>query len=180
LGKKKKWQEIAKEWGQALVYAGVIALFFRTFFIQVYKIPTGSMIPTLKVGDHVFVNKVVYKLRKPLRGEVIVFLFPENTRKTFVKRLIGLPGERVRIYEGRVYINGEPLEDIPQISSRYYYSQGPYGEKEVVVPPHSFYVLGDNTGNSNDSRYWGFVPEKYLVGKAFFIWWPPWRWGIIK
>ncbi len=178
--KREKLKKIAKDWVQSLVFAGVVALFIRTFFIQVYKIPTGSMVPTLKIGDHVFVNKVVYKLRPPKRGEVIVFLYPKNTRKTFVKRLIGLPQERVKIEDGKIYINGKVIKDIPQIAQRYYYAEGPYGEKEVKIPPHCYYVLGDNTTNSNDSRFWGFVPEKYLVGKAILIWWPPWRWGVIK
>ena len=177
--KKKNWGEIAKDWGQSLLYAGIVALFIRTFFFQAYRIPTGSMIPTLKIGDHLISNKVVYKLREPLRGEVIIFIYPKNPRKTFVKRLIGLPGDKVRINDGKIFINGKQIT-ISQIASRYYYPQGPYGENEVKVPKNSFYVLGDNTTNSNDSRFWGFVPEKNLAGKAQFIYWPPWRWGIIR
>lgn len=177
--KKKNWKDISKDWGQSLLYAGVVALFIRTFFFQAYRIPSGSMIPTLRIGDHLISNKVVYKLREPLRGEVIIFIYPKNPRKTFVKRLIGLPGEKVKIYNGKIFINGKEVKN-PRISCRYYYSQGPYGEEEVNVPKNSFYVLGDNTTNSNDSRYWGFVPEKNLAGKAYFIYWPPWRWGIIR
>ncbi len=180
VSKKTNWKKVAKEWGQSLLYAGVVALFIRTFFFQAYRIPTGSMIPTLKIGDHLIVNKVVYKLREPIRGEIIVFVYPKNPKKTFVKRLIALPGENIKIEEGKIFINGKPITSIPQIASRYYYSEGPYGEKEVTVPQNSFFVLGDNTTNSNDSRFWGFVPRKNLIGKPVFIYFPPWRWGIIK
>ncbi len=177
LSRKK---ENAKEWGQALLFAIVVALFVRTFFFQVYRIPTGSMRPTLMEGDHLVVSKVVYKLRKPIRGEVIVFIYPENPRQTFVKRLVGLPGERLKIEDGKIYINGKPLNSPPEIASRYYWNAGKFGNGEITIPEHGFYVLGDNTLNSKDSRYWGFVPEKNLVGKALFIFWPPWRWGVIK
>jgi len=180
VSKKTDWKKVAKEWGQSLLYAVVIALFIRTFFFQAYRIPTGSMIPTLKIGDHLIVNKVVYKIREPKRGEVIVFIFPKDPRKTFVKRLIGLPGDRVRIEDGKILIDGKPITSIPQIASRYYYAEGPYGEKEVTVPKNSLFVLGDNTTNSNDSRFWGFVPRKNLIGEPIFIYFPPWRWGIIR
>ncbi|NOZ64088.1 MAG: signal peptidase I [Caldiserica bacterium] len=183
VSKKTDWKKVAKEWGQSLLYAVVVALFIRTFFFQAYRIPTGSMIPTLKIGDHLIVNKVVYKIREPVRGEVIVFIFPKNPKKTFVKRLIALPGDRVKIEDGKVFIDGKPITSIPQIASRYYYAEGPYGEKEITVPPNSLFVLGDmgdNTTNSNDSRFWGFVPRKNLIGKPIFIYFPPWRWGIIR
>lgn len=165
---------------KTLIYIGVAIYIIRTFFIGNFRIPTTSMIPTLQVGDRLISNNFIYRIRVPKRGEVIIFKFPENPKRDFVKRLIGLPGERVRIKGGKIYINGIEVEN-PLIGCRYYYSDGEFGgEKEVEVPENCYYVLGDNSFNSKDSRYWGFVPKKYLIGKALFIYWPPWRIGFIK
>ncbi|MCM8810967.1 MAG: signal peptidase I, partial [Candidatus Omnitrophica bacterium] len=109
-----------------------------------------------------------------------IFKAPHDPKRDFVKRLIAFGGEKVLIKEGKIYINGNPIND-PLISCRYYYSIGTYGvEKEIEVPENSYYVLGDNSINSSDSRDWGFVPKKNLIGKALFIYWPPWRMGFIK
>ena len=165
---------------KTLIYIGVAIYIIRTFFIGNFRIPTTSMVPTLQVGDRLISNNFIYRIRPPRRGEVIIFKFPDNPKRDFVKRLIALPGERVRIKEGKIYINGREVKD-PRISCRYYYSEGEFGgEKEVEVPENCYYVLGDNSFNSKDSRYWGFVPKKYLIGKALFIYWPPWRIGFIK
>ena len=157
---------------KSLFIAFVLAMFIRTFFVQAFKIPSSSMTPTLEVGDRLLANKLVYKFREPERSEIIIFRYPLNPRKDFVKRLIALPGEEVKIIEGKIYINGKPTEN-PLIKARYYNNSGLYGtEFPAKVPGDSYYVLGDNSQNSKDSRYWGFVPKRYLVGKPLFIYWP--------
>ena len=124
-------------------------MFIRTFFFQAFKIPSRSMEPTLQVGDRLLANKIIYRFREPERGEVIIFKYPENRRRDFVKRLVGLPEEKVGIHNGKVYIDGK---EINPLNNRYYYSEGPYGKEKVLVPPHFYYVLGDNRNNSSDSR----------------------------
>jgi signal peptidase I len=188
-----KRKSVVREWIESIIVAFILAMFIRTFFIQAFKIPTGSMKPTLLKGDRILVNKFIYgikipftdlrflKIREPKRGDVIVFKSPKDPKKDFIKRLVAVGGERVLISYGKIYINGKPLET-PQFNQRYYYNRGEYGEegKEVIVPQDSYYVLGDNSVSSEDSRYWGFVPKKNLVGKAFLIYWPPNRIRIIK
>lgn len=177
--KNKDFRKETFNWFKSLFWAFIIALFIRTFFVGNFKIPTTSMVPTLKVGDRLLSNNIIYKIREPKRGEIIIFKFPER-KKYLVKRLIGLPKERIMIKDGKVYINGRIIDN-PLINNRYYYSFGEYGvENEIEIPENSYYVLGDNSFNSDDSRFWGFVPKKNLVGKALFIYWPPWRMGIIK
>lgn len=177
--KDKRKKSAVREWIEGVIIAFVIAMIIRTFVVQAFRIPTGSMHPTLKVRDRILVNKFLYKFRKPKRGEVIVFVYPENPKKDYIKRLIAFGGEKVSIKDGEIYINGKRLQSPPSITSRYYYSVGYYGTREVVVPEGNFFVLGDNSANSKDSRYWGFVPEKNLIGQAFFIYWPLTRLGPI-
>ena len=165
-----------KEWIQTLVVALALALVVRTFIVAAFKIPTGSMRPTLMEGDKIFVNKFIYRFHEPARGDVIVFKYPENPKKDYVKRLIGFGGEELEIKDGKVWVDGQPLDRLP-FTKVYYYNRGPYGGEgqKVKVPPNSLFALGDNSANSRDSREWGFVPRKNLVGKAFVIWWPPTR-----
>jgi signal peptidase I len=169
-----------REWVESIVIAVVLALLIRAFLIQAFKIPTGSMEPTLLPGDKIMVNKLLYRFRQPQRGDVIVFKFPENPRRDFVKRLVALGGESLSISNGDVYIDGKKVNN-PKLK-RYYYNFGPYGTMDsvIVVPQDYYFVLGDNSRSSNDSRYWGFVPRKNLIGRASFIWWPPWRIGKIN
>lgn len=172
-----------REWGEPLVVAAVIALIIRTFALGPYKIPTGSMRPTLLEGDRIFVDKVTYRFREPERGDIIVFKYPEDPKKDFVKRLIAFGGEEVMIRDGDVYVNGEKLESLMEGPTPYYYNTNDwdYGKEGQVirVPQDSFFVLGDNSRHSSDSRKWGFVPKSYLVGRAFFIWWPLERIGLL-
>ena len=184
--KKTKWREYV----ETFIIALLIALFVRTFVIQAFKIPSGSMVPTLLVGDHLLVNKFIYGtriplvgrklfvLRKPRRGDVIVFIYPRDRSKDFIKRVIGLEGEKVEIKGQKIYINDRLIDD----------PWGIYGKKNafwnvsarenfgpVIVPRGSLFVLGDNRDNSQDSRYWGFVPLNDVLGKAFIIYWS-WDW----
>lgn len=166
------------------VYAIIFVLILRQFFVQAFVIPSESMKPTLKIHDRLLANKIVYKIRQPYRWEVIIFKYPEDTSKYFVKRLVGLPGESLIIKNGHVWINGKCMEPPDYISTPLYYysdSDGLYGvQNEIKIPENAYYALGDNSINSKDSRYWGFIPSKNLVGKALFIYWPPWRMGIIR
>jgi len=183
----------AKEWGQSFLIAIAIAVFLRTFFFQIYKIPTTSMVDTLKPGDKIFVTKLAYGpripftdlrikgMRNPERGDVFVFIPPHDRKKAYIKRLIGLPGEKVLIKDGNIFINGKLVTD-PRIAGHYYYNQGEFASenKELVIPENKYFALGDNSMSSLDSRFWGFVDEKDIYGKAVFIWWPPSRVTMIE
>jgi signal peptidase I len=139
------------------------------YLIQAYKMPTGSMEPTLLVGDHILINKHIYRADEPRRGEVIVFRYPPNPETAYVKRLIGEPGDTVEMVGRTVYINGGPIKenyaqylDPGSINGHY----GPFR-----VPSDQYFVMGDNRDNSQDSRFWGFVPRENLLGKAMIIYW---------
>jgi signal peptidase I len=174
-----------REWAESIAIALLLALFIREFFIQAFKIPSGSMIPTLLVGDRLMVNKLRYgpKVRftdnrapgfsMPRRGDIVVFIFPDDPKRDFIKRLIAFGGETIEIKDGGIFINGKLIED-PVINKIYYYNRGDYGQEGQVikVPEGQVYVLGDNSGSSHDSRFWGFVPEKNIVGRAEFVYWP--------
>lgn len=182
-----------REWIESIIIAFILAMVIRTFVIQAFKIPTGSMRPTLLEGDAILVNKFIYgakipftnrslpAVRQPKRGDVIVFIYPNDYKKDFIKRLVAVSGETVEIKNGTVYINNKPLDD-PVFNQRYYYNRGEYGagDKKILVPKDSFFVLGDNSASSQDSRYWGFVPKKNILGKALIIYWPPDRIRIIR
>lgn len=174
-----------REWAESIVIALLLALFIREFFVQAFKIPSGSMIPVLLVGDRLMVNKLRYgpKIRftdkrapgfsRPRRGDIVVFVFPGDPKRDFIKRLIAFGGETVEIKDGGIFINGKLIED-PVISKTYYYNRGDYGQEGQVikVPEGQVYVLGDNSGSSHDSRFWGFVPELNIIGRAEFVYWP--------
>ncbi len=180
---------IIREWGESILIALVLALFIRAFFIQAFKIPSGSMKPTLREGDKIMVNKLLYgpaipfthysvpEIREPKRGDIVVFKYPEDRKKDFIKRLIAVGGETVEISNGNILIDDKPLADQPEILKIYYYDRGHYGvdKNPVKVPKDCYFVLGDNSDSSRDSRYWGFVPKDDIIGRAMFIWWPPWR-----
>jgi signal peptidase I len=187
----KKWM---KEWGEPIIMAVLLALFIRAFFIQAFRIPTGSMRPTLQEGDKIMVNKLLFgpkipftnyrlpRLREPRRGDIIVFVYPEDRKKDFIKRLVALGGETVEIANGNILINGKLINSPPEMLKIYYYNRGRYGQKgrPIKVPDDSYFVLGDNSDSSRDSRYWGFVPKDNIIGRAMFIWWPPRRIQILR
>ncbi len=225
--KKQQPKSVLQDWVESIVIALVLAVLIRSYIMQPFKIPSGSMRPTLLedntfdflghtyvIGDHIFVDKWTYGpqllppmfwdigrpnekpilsvrwpkfllpltkmrlpgFRKPQRGDIIVFVFPGDRTMDFIKRLIAVGGETVEIRNGSIYINGKEVTD-PRIKKTYYYNydgEGSFGaEGQVVhVPPGYDFVLGDNSGNSRDSRYWGFVPEANIIGKADVIFWP--------
>jgi len=171
-----------REWTESLIIALILALIIRTFVVQAFKIPTGSMTPTLLAGDRLLVNKFIYKFKEPQRGDIIVFRYPGDEKKDFIKRLIAVSGETVEIKAGDVYIDGKRIEDPFIIRKTNYYNKSPYGAagRKIKVPADSYYVLGDNSASSRDSRYWGFVPRKNLIGKAIFLYWPVKRIRVIE
>jgi signal peptidase I len=181
-----------REYAEAAAIAVLLALFIRTFVVQAFKIPSGSMEPTLLVGDHILVNKFIYGIKipfvrttlipisEPSRGDVIVFIYPVDKSKDFIKRVIGLPGDTIRIQGKQILINGKSYDD----RHGFYSASGVGGNPErsqvfgpVSVPEGSYFVMGDNRDQSYDSRFWGFVPEESVKGKAFIIYWswPHWK-----
>jgi signal peptidase I len=174
-------QRKIKEEIKGILIAVFIALFIRAFFVQAYKIPSGSMEPTLLVGDHLLVLKCAYGIRIPLvgkylveysspkRGDIIVFVYPRDPKKDFIKRVMALPGESVQIIGRTIYINGKPIRDPWGVWSENDLLRGNFGP--VTVPQGHYFVLGDNRDNSMDSRYWGFVPKSNILGKALVIYW---------
>lgn len=190
--KDKKKKPLVREYLEALIWAVVLALVIRTWGVQAFKIPSGSMEPTLLIGDHLLVSKSSYGIKLPFsdvvliplgdpeRGDIIVFRFPEDKEKDFIKRIIGLPGDTVEVRGMTVLINGTPLHKkwgryVNQVKL-------PPGVKShsnfgpVKVPPGHYFVMGDNRDQSYDSRFWfhgkgGFVPRQDILGKAFIIYW---------
>lgn len=172
------WKKsLLREYVEAIVIALVLALVIRAFVVQAFKIPSESMVPTLLVGDHILVNKFVYRFIDPKRGDIIVFKFPQDERRDFIKRVIGLPGEKLEVRDRQIYINNEPLSETyafhdsnPEFQGiRFYPPRDEYGP--VVVPKDCYFVMGDNRENSQDSRYWGFLKEEKIRGRAFIIYW---------
>lgn len=178
-----------REYFESIVIAVILALFVRTWAVQAFKIPTGSMENNLLVGDHLLVNKFVFAptlsraerailpITSVRRGDIVVFKYPDEPERDFIKRVIGLPGETLELRNKRVYINGEPLDEpyvhflepLPQGELTSFDVRERYGP--VRVPEGQFFVMGDNRDNSQDSRYWGFLPAHYVKGRALMIYW---------
>ena len=180
----------AREYFESIVIAVILALFVRTWVVQAFKIPTGSMENNLLIGDHLLVNKFVFgpqplaaeravlPVRDIRRGDVVVFKYPDEPERDFIKRVIGLPGERVELRDKKVFVNGQPLNEpyvhflatspgAAEVTS--YDVRERYGP--VQVPAGQYFVMGDNRDNSQDSRYWGFLPRHYVKGRALMIYW---------
>lgn len=169
-----------RETVETVVIALVLAFLIRTFVVQTFWIPSSSMEPTLLVGDRIMAYKLFYGMDNVHRGDIIIFKFPLNPDKDFVKRVVGIPGDVVEIKDKTVYINGKKLIEPYAVHSKrdIGFPRDEYGP--VKVPPDSLFVLGDNRDSSEDSRYWGYVPEENIVGEVFLIYWTPWRIRIIK
>ncbi len=190
---QRRDRTIFRDYYEALLIAVIFVNFAKIFVFQAFKIPTGSMIDNLLVGDHIIVNKFVYGpeptsvfrsltgLRPVSRGDVVVFRFPPDPKTDFVKRVVGLPGDVILIRDKQVLIDGKPLKEDYKIhdDSRTYPLRAelpePYRSRDQFgpfqVPPQSYFVMGDNRDRSNDSRYWGPVPRRLIKGRAFLIYW---------
>ncbi|HVP79971.1 MAG TPA: signal peptidase I [Thermodesulfobacteriota bacterium] len=186
---KKKF---VKDYLEPIIVAVLIALFIRAFVVQAFKIPSGSMEPTLLVGDYLVVNKFIYGIRipytdvklfqfkKPRRGDIIVFIFPLDPSKDFIKRVIGIEGEKVEILRNEIYINDKLIDDPWGYFGTDDFPRGFVQRMEnfgpVVVPKDSLFVLGDNRNNSEDGRFWGFLNVNAVLGKAMIIYFS-WDWN---
>lgn len=180
----------AREYFESIVVAVILALFVRTFVFQAFKIPTGSMKPNLLVGDHLLVNKFIFAptasalerallpMRPIQRGDIIVFKFPEDPSRDFIKRTVGLPGDTVELKNQTVFVNGQPLAEpyahylLPPADDTQadgFDLRRKYGP--VTVPDGHYFMMGDNRDDSQDSRFWGFLPQSYVKGRALFIYW---------
>lgn len=184
---KKRSKSMLREYTEAIIIAVLLALFIRAFVVQAFKIPSGSMKDTLLIGDHILVNKFVYGIKLPLldkelihfsdpkRGDIVVFRYPVDPSKDFIKRVIGLPGDTVRIQDKKVYVNDKLLVETYVVHSESKIlpaSVSPRDNMEsILVPPHSLFVMGDNRDESYDSRFWKFVDMNELKGEAFIIYW---------
>jgi signal peptidase I len=180
-------KSIFREYAEAILVAVVLALFIRTFVVQAFKIPSGSMKPTLLVGDHILVSKFIYGVKLPFvnttlipvtdpeRGDVVVFKFPEDPKKDFIKRVIGVSGDIVEVRNKKVYLNHKPMVDTygtyldPHVILGRARPRDNFGP--VTVPAGALFVMGDNRDHSYDSRFWGFVDLSMVKGKAFIIYW---------
>ncbi|MGZ4957890.1 MAG: signal peptidase I [Methylomonas sp.] len=200
------------EYARSFFPVVLVVLLLRSFLVEPFRIPSGSMMPTLLIGDFILVNKFSYGVRLPVlnskiiemgepkRGDIVVFRFPKQPSVDYIKRVIGLPGDRIAYFDKKLYVNGQPIkqvslgryqgvgqganmtgaelleEDLQGVEHSILISHGVSSVEDVfVVPQGQYFVMGDNRDNSNDSRYWGTVPEANLVGKAFFIW-MNWDW----
>jgi signal peptidase I len=164
-------KSVVREYAEALIIAVLLALTIRTFVVQAFKIPSGSMLPTLQIGDHILVNKFIYYFEPIKRGDVIVFKFPQDESRDFIKRVIGLPGETLEVRGKQILINGAPLKEPYAV-----FSDGPFAramEQEhlgpLVIPPDKLFMMGDNRDHSMDSRIWGFLDTHKVKGKAFIV-----------
>ena len=196
-----KQKSTFREYAEAIIIALVLALFIRTFIVQAFKIPSGSMEPTLLIGDHLLVNKFIYGIKNPFTGatwvpistphrrDIIVFKFPLNPSQDFIKRVIGIAGDRIKVVNKEVFVNGKPFKVKEAVHLDPNIIPGSIKPRDnfgpVTVPKNSLFVMGDNRDNSYDSRFWKFVKLKDVQGKAFMLYWS-WakdrfsvRWGRI-
>ena len=175
------------EYAEAIIIAILIAFFIRTFIVQAFKIPSGSMKPTLLIGDHILVNKFIYGVKipfirknlisisEPKRGDVIVFIYPEDRSKDFIKRVIGVGGDTIEIRNKKIFLNGLPFQDTHGVYVDDFIIPGTIQPRDnfgpMTVPQGAVFAMGDNRDQSYDSRFWGVVELKDVLGKAFIMYW---------
>ena len=184
-------KSVVREYFESIVIAVILALFVRTWVVQAFKIPTGSMENNLLIGDHLLVNKFIFgptplalgravlPVRSIRRGDIVVFKYPDEPDRDFIKRVIGLPGETIELRNKKVFVNGRPLDEsyvhFLTPPSNDYQEVTSFDVRErfgpVTVPADQYFVMGDNRDNSQDSRYWGFLPRGHVKGKALIIYW---------
>lgn len=176
-----------REYTEAIIIALVLAFFIRTFIIQAFKIPSGSMLPTLLIGDHLLVNKFIYGIKVPFTGtvlvpinspernDVIVFRYPQDPKLDYIKRVIAIGGDTIESRDKVLYVNDKPFDDKYGVHMDDSVADGTLSPRDnfgpIVVPEGKVFVMGDNRDNSYDSRFWGFVDQKAILGKALIIYW---------
>jgi signal peptidase I len=165
-----------KSWLRDILFAFAIAIFIVVFVVQPVKVEGTSMQPELSDQDRIFVNRLVYRFADISRGDVVVFWYPKDRSKSFIKRVLGVPGDRIEIRRGMVYVNGVRISE-PYLKSSF---RDHKSYAKVVVPPGKYFVLGDHRNSSNDSRSWGFVDRRLIYGKAVFSYWPFSRFGLVE
>lgn len=200
-----KKKSVVREYIEAIVIAVVLALFIRTFIVQAFKIPSGSMLPTLQIGDHLLVNKFIYGIKNPFtdatlvpitdpeRGDVVVFRFPKDPSIDYIKRVVGVAGDKIEIRNKVIYINGIEMDDPAGYRTDSPVLPGGMSPRDnlgpIMVPEDGLFVMGDNRDNSYDSRFWGFVKKDAVLGEAFILYWSwdikeslisPARWSSIR
>ncbi len=185
---KARRKSLFREYAEAIIIAVLLALVIRQFAVQAFTIPSGSMMDTLLIGDYILVNKFLYGpeipftdrhlpgLRSPEHGDIIVFKYPNDETRDFIKRIIGVGGDTVQVRDNRVWLNGKLLDEPYVVPGAFRSTPSThcgylYGCEPLAVPPGSYFVMGDNRDNSQDSRYWGFVKREKIRGKAFLIYW---------
>lgn len=182
---KKKSKVV--EYAEAIIIAILVALFIRTFVVQAFKIPSGSMKPTLQIGDHLLVNKFIYGVKipwirktlisisEPKRGDVVVFIYPEDRSKDFIKRVIGVGGDTIEIRNKKIFLNGLPHQDLHSVYADNFVIPGAIQPRDnfgpFKVPQGTLFTMGDNRDQSYDSRFWGVVDLRDVLGKAMIIYW---------
>jgi signal peptidase I len=194
--KSGKKESIVWEYTKSIFIAVVLALVIRTFMVQAFAIPSGSMEATLAIGDRILVNKFLYgtnipfadgrilKFREPVRGDVVVFEYPEDRSKDFIKRVIGIPGDQIQIINKKVHVNGRIYENPHEMHKDSEVIPGILSPRDntdvITVPVNSYFVMGDNRDSSYDSRFWGFVESKDIKGLAFMKYWSwdPEKWRV--
>jgi len=183
----KNRKSVVREWSEAIIIAILIALFIRTFVVQAFKIPSGSMKPTLQIGDHLLVNKFIYGIKipfvrktllpinNPRREDIVVFIYPMDKSKDFIKRVVGIAGDTIEIRNKKIYLNGSLYNDGHGVYTDRRFFPASIQPRDnfgpVTVPAEHIFVMGDNRDQSYDSRFWGFVDLKDVLGKAFIIYW---------
>ena len=189
----RKKKSTVREYAEAIIIALVLALFIRTFVVQAFKIPSGSMLPTLQIGDHILVNKFIYGIKVPFSGkilvpidepepnDIVVFKYPRDTKLDYIKRVIAVAGDTVEERDKKLYVNGKPFPDKYGVHTDPRILPASAGPRDnfgpVTVPEGHIFVMGDNRDNSYDGRFWGFVDLKAVRGKAFIIYW---SWDVQK
>lgn len=184
---RKSEKSVVREYIEAIVIAVILALFIRSFIVQAFKIPSGSMLPTLQIGDHLLVNKFIYGVRVPITGtliipwksperdDVVVFRFPKDRSLDYIKRVVGVAGDTIEVKNKQLSVNGEVINNPHAHHTEAEIISASVGPRDnmgpVKVPEGSIFVMGDNRDNSYDSRFWGFVPLKDVRGEAFILYW---------